>query len=227
VCAGWPDFSPMYWAIVYYGQWYENYRSTFLVHFFHGTSYVLCNFDKYIIGWATFLGDFFNNSSVHPDCVNQGCQMVCFQTKNPKLGKFWRALEFKKLVYSMVIWSILRPFGIFYARLVCSGNCIGIFPYVLVYWIKKNLAALVWIPVAKRCRWQWRDFRTNSRFLCDRLNRWVELLNDSFKSVSWIVEWCGVFASFCPQWAETNLFNAEKKFASEKKVSDTKRQSWI
>jgi hypothetical protein len=22
---------------------------------------------------------------------HQGCQMVCFQTKNPKLGKFWRA----------------------------------------------------------------------------------------------------------------------------------------
>jgi hypothetical protein len=23
----------------------------------------------------------------------QGCQMVSFQTKNPNLGKFWRALE--------------------------------------------------------------------------------------------------------------------------------------
>jgi hypothetical protein len=23
----------------------------------------------------------------------QGCQMVCFQTKNPNLGKIWRALE--------------------------------------------------------------------------------------------------------------------------------------
>jgi hypothetical protein len=23
----------------------------------------------------------------------QGCQMVYFQTKNPDLGKFWRALE--------------------------------------------------------------------------------------------------------------------------------------
>jgi hypothetical protein len=23
----------------------------------------------------------------------QGCQMVCFQTKNPNLGKFWKALE--------------------------------------------------------------------------------------------------------------------------------------
>jgi hypothetical protein len=25
--------------------------------------------------------------------VVQGCQMVCFQTKNPNLGKFWRALD--------------------------------------------------------------------------------------------------------------------------------------
>jgi hypothetical protein len=24
---------------------------------------------------------------------NQGCQMVCFQTRNPKLGKFWTALD--------------------------------------------------------------------------------------------------------------------------------------
>jgi hypothetical protein len=25
--------------------------------------------------------------------LHQGCQMVCFQTKNPNLGKFWRASE--------------------------------------------------------------------------------------------------------------------------------------
>jgi hypothetical protein len=31
----------------------------------------------------------------HPGAsvLNQGCQMVCFQTKNPNLDKFWRALE--------------------------------------------------------------------------------------------------------------------------------------
>jgi hypothetical protein len=28
----------------------------------------------------------------------QGCQMVCFKTKNPNLGKFWRALELKMFV---------------------------------------------------------------------------------------------------------------------------------
>jgi hypothetical protein len=44
--------------------------------------------------------------------------MVRFQTKNQNLGKFWKALELKKLVYSMVIWKILRPFGIFYSQLL-------------------------------------------------------------------------------------------------------------
>jgi hypothetical protein len=28
----------------------------------------------------------------------QGCQVVCFQAKNPNLGKFWRAFEWKMLV---------------------------------------------------------------------------------------------------------------------------------
>jgi hypothetical protein len=37
--------------------------------------------------------------------------MVCFQTKNPNLGKFWRALEWKMQVYFVVIWNILRAFG--------------------------------------------------------------------------------------------------------------------
>jgi uncharacterized membrane protein YkvI len=44
--------------------------------------------------------------------------MVCFQTKNPNLGKLWRALERKMPVYFMVIWNILLviryilwPFG--------------------------------------------------------------------------------------------------------------------
>jgi hypothetical protein len=36
----------------------------------------------------------------------QGCQMVYFQTKNPNLGKFLMALEWKMLVYFMTIWNI-------------------------------------------------------------------------------------------------------------------------
>jgi hypothetical protein len=34
----------------------------------------------------------------------QGCQML-FQTKNTNLGKFWRALQMKKLVYALAIWK--------------------------------------------------------------------------------------------------------------------------
>jgi hypothetical protein len=38
--------------------------------------------------------------------------MVIFQTKNPNLGKFWRAFEWKMLVYFTTIWNILQPFSI-------------------------------------------------------------------------------------------------------------------
>jgi hypothetical protein len=44
--------------------------------------------------------------------------MAYFQTKNPNLGKFWRVLQWKILVYFMAIWSILRIFDIFYGHLV-------------------------------------------------------------------------------------------------------------
>jgi hypothetical protein len=51
--------------------------------------------------------------------------MADFQTKNPNLGKFWRVLQGKMLVYFMAIlayfmaiWYILWPFGIFYVYLV-------------------------------------------------------------------------------------------------------------
>jgi hypothetical protein len=50
--------------------------------------------------------------------LEQGCQMAYFPTKDPNLGKFWRALEWKMLVYFIVIWNILLPFGIFYRHLV-------------------------------------------------------------------------------------------------------------
>jgi hypothetical protein len=53
--------------------------------------------------------------------------MVCFKTKNPNLGKFWRVLQWKMLVFFMDTWSILRSLVIFYG----SWN-IGIFFPVLV-----------------------------------------------------------------------------------------------
>jgi hypothetical protein len=37
------------------------------------------------------------------DYINQGCQMVYFQAKNPYLGKFWRALDWKMSIYFMAI----------------------------------------------------------------------------------------------------------------------------
>jgi hypothetical protein len=44
--------------------------------------------------------------------------MLYFQTKNIHLSKFWRALEWKMLVYFMAVWNILRPLGIFYISFV-------------------------------------------------------------------------------------------------------------
>jgi hypothetical protein len=44
--------------------------------------------------------------------------MVCFQTKIPYLGKFWRALDWKMFIYFTAIWYILWRFGIFYDHLV-------------------------------------------------------------------------------------------------------------
>jgi hypothetical protein len=54
-----------YWAIVYFGQFYENYKRipNFLGNFFPPQK--LCiNFDKKVLGHS--LGDSFKNSSGHP-----------------------------------------------------------------------------------------------------------------------------------------------------------------
>jgi hypothetical protein len=62
--------------------------------------------------------------------TDQGCQMLWFQTKNPNLGKYWRALKWKRLVYYMAIWNILWPFGIYYGHSeywnsnLCSVNLV-------------------------------------------------------------------------------------------------------
>jgi hypothetical protein len=41
-----------------------------------------------------------------------------FKPKDPNLGKFLRALEWKMLIYFMDFWNILRTFGKFYDNLV-------------------------------------------------------------------------------------------------------------
>jgi hypothetical protein len=43
--------------------------------------------------------------------VGQGCQMVYFQTKNPIWDKIWRALEWKRLFYSLAIYIEYRYYG--------------------------------------------------------------------------------------------------------------------
>jgi hypothetical protein len=39
----------------------------------------------------------FDAVRINPTCVGRGCQIDCFQTKNPNLGKFRRTLEWKSL----------------------------------------------------------------------------------------------------------------------------------
>jgi hypothetical protein len=99
--------------------------------------------------WAIFCA--IKNPSGHPDVKlfsssSQGCQMVCFQTKNPNLGEFWRALDWKMLIYFMATWNILWTFGVFYDLLVHFVSIWYIFP-VLVSCTKKNLATLVRLTV--------------------------------------------------------------------------------
>jgi hypothetical protein len=68
--------------------------------------------------------------------------MVCFETKNTNLGKFWTVLRWKMLVYIMAIRSILWQSGIFYGFLVYFNVIWYIFP-VLVSCSAKNQATLV------------------------------------------------------------------------------------
>jgi hypothetical protein len=70
--------------------------------------------------------------------------MVYFQTKNPKnpnLGKFWRTLDGKMLIYIFTIWNILQTFGIFLTiwYILCS---FGTFFQFWVSCTKKNFANL-------------------------------------------------------------------------------------
>jgi hypothetical protein len=44
--------------------------------------------------------------------------MVCFQAKNPNLGKFYMVLQWKILVYFMTIWTFLGTLEIFNGHLV-------------------------------------------------------------------------------------------------------------
>jgi hypothetical protein len=83
----------------------------------------------------------------HCSCKYQGCQMVCFQTKNTNLeglatevvGIFYGHLVYftAPLVYFVTFWYILWLFGVFFPFLVCCT--------------KKNLATLVNTHQIFRC----------------------------------------------------------------------------
>jgi hypothetical protein len=81
--------------------------------------------------------------------------MVYFQTKNPYLGKFWCALDWKMFIYFMVfglfkeIWDILLPFGTFCINLVNFSS------FGIMY--REKSGNLVWrIPCLSR--WSGADF---------------------------------------------------------------------
>jgi hypothetical protein len=59
--------------------------------------------------------------------------MAEFQTKNPNLGKFGRALQWKMLAYFMNIWNSLRPFLIFYGHLVLLVFIWNIFIHLVYF----------------------------------------------------------------------------------------------
>jgi hypothetical protein len=50
--------------------------------------------------------------------LKQGCQMVYFRNKNPNLGKLFRALDWKMLMYFLAVWNILQTIGKFSDHLV-------------------------------------------------------------------------------------------------------------
>jgi hypothetical protein len=65
--------------------------------------------------------------------------MVCFQSKNPNLGKFWSAIDWKMLIYFMAVWNILLRFGRFSGHLV---HFVFIWYIFSVFWYHVNLATL-------------------------------------------------------------------------------------
>jgi hypothetical protein len=78
----------------------------------------------------------------------------CFKPKIPIFGKFWRVLKWKMLVYYMVIWSILRLFGVFCGHLVYFMFLV----YFLPYWYV--VPRKIWQPCHSRgTRGQGEDYR--------------------------------------------------------------------
>jgi hypothetical protein len=71
----------------------------------------------------------------------QCCQMAYFNTSKPYFLKFWRALEWKMLVYFMLVWNILRSFAKFYGHLV---NCVGHLGIIFGHWVYISPFWYIW-----------------------------------------------------------------------------------
>jgi hypothetical protein len=77
----------------------------------------------------------------------QGCQMAYFQTKNPDLGKFWRVLQWKMLVfyiYAHLVYFTTIRYCYFATNRYIYVVCMVIW-YILTFLVgcsEKNLATL-------------------------------------------------------------------------------------
>jgi hypothetical protein len=69
--------------------------------------------------------------------------MVYFYTKNPNLGIFWRALEWKRLVYFMTIQNIFSRLVYFIAIWYGLWSISIFFPVFGIFGPRKNLATLL------------------------------------------------------------------------------------
>jgi hypothetical protein len=67
--------------------------------------------------------------------------MEYFKTKMPNLDKILEGVGMERMLCSMAIWNLLRPFGTFYGQLAIKWQ-FGIYSPILVYCVKKNLATL-------------------------------------------------------------------------------------
>jgi hypothetical protein len=63
---------------------------------------------------------FFSHIVPRIDRCVTGLPDGTFQTKNPNLGKFWRALEWKSLLHSIATWNMYVFYGrLIYFRAIC------------------------------------------------------------------------------------------------------------
>jgi hypothetical protein len=102
--------------------------------------------------------NFANSSAYRNNCVgptmycmyicmlHQGCQMVCFKTKNEIRKNLGGACNGRYWLYILcTFWSILRPFDIFYGLLIYFVVVRYIFP---LFWY--IVPRQIWQPSAPR-----------------------------------------------------------------------------